>query len=159
MFDSLEELRSYEEMARHETIDSLYRKTKAIVILYVDQDPEVIILITADIIWTHFQDLYPTTHYYDITGKENGIGKSTIGYVFEGLGYRGVRMTDPSVANLYRILGKIEPAQCIIIADEADRIHQDREMLAIYKEGYAIGGKVAKINTKTLKQEFLWFQD
>ena len=114
-------------------------------------------LVTADIIWTFFQDLYPTTHYYDITGKENGIGKSTLGYVFEGLGYRGVRMTDPSAANLYRILGKIEPGQCIIIADEADRIHQDREMLAIFKEGYAIGGKVAKINMNTIKQEFFYF--
>ena len=143
-------------MARHETIDSLYRKTKAIVILYVDQDAEVINLITADIIWTYFQDLYPTTHYYDITGKENGIGKSTIGYVFEGLAYRGVRMTDPSAANLFRLLSKVEPGQCIIIADEADRIHQDREMLAIYKEGYAIGGKVAKINTNTMRQEFFY---
>ena len=156
IFDSLEELSNYEEMARHETIDSLYRKTKAIVILYVDQDAEVINLITADIIWTYFQDLYPTTHYYDITGKENGIGKSTIGYVFEGLAYRGVRMTDPSAANLFRLLSKVEPGQCIIIADEADRIHQDREMLAIYKEGYAIGGKVAKINTNTMRQEFFY---
>jgi hypothetical protein len=153
-FDSLKELRKYEDMALDETIDSLYTKVKAIVILYIDQDAEVINLISADIIWTFFQDLYPTTHYYDITGKENGIGKSTIGYVFEGLGYRGVRMTDPSAANLYRILGKVEPGQCVIIADEADRIHQDKDMLAILKEGYAIGGKVPKINTNTLNQEF-----
>jgi hypothetical protein len=153
-FDSLGELRRYEDMALDETIDSLYKKVKETVALYIDQDAEVINLISADIMWTYFQDLYPTTHYYDITGKENGIGKSTIGYVFEGLAYRGVRMTDPSGANLYRILGKVEPGQCIIIADEADRVHQDKEMLAIYKEGYAIGGKVPKINTNTLKQEF-----
>jgi len=153
-FKSLKELRKYEDMALDETIDSLYKKVKEFVVLYIDQDVEVINLVSADIMWTYFQDLYPTMHYYDITGKENGIGKSTIGYVFEGLGYRGVRMTDPSAPNLYRILGKVEPGQCIIIADEADRIHQDKQMLAIYKEGYAIGGKVPKINTNTLKQEF-----
>jgi hypothetical protein len=107
-FESLKELREYEDMALDETIDSPYTKVKAIVVLYIDQDAEVINLISADIMWTYFQDLYPTTHYYDITGKENGTGKSTIGYVFEGLGYRGVRMTDPSAANLYRILGKVE---------------------------------------------------
>jgi hypothetical protein len=65
-------------------------------------------------------------------------------------------MTDPSAANLYRILGKVEPGQCIIIADEAERIHDDRDMLAILKEGYAINCKVAKINSNTLKQEFFY---
>jgi hypothetical protein len=155
-FSSKREIKDYEEMALNETIDSLYQKLKSVVKLYIDQDAEIVILITADIIWTHFQDLYPTTHYYDVTGKENGIGKSTIGYLFEAIGYRGVRMTDPSAANLYRILGKIEPGQCTIIADEADRIHQDKDMLSILKEGYAIGGKVPKINTNTLKQEFFY---
>jgi len=110
-FSSKREIKDYEEMAQNETIDSLYQKAKALVKLYIDQDTEIITLIAADIIWTYFQDLYPTTHYYDVTGKENGIGKSTIGYMFEAIGYRGVRMTDPSAANLYRILGKIEPGR------------------------------------------------
>jgi hypothetical protein len=153
-FSSLKEIREFEDMALSETVDNLYYKIKSTVSSYIDQDREVIILVSADILWTFFQDLYPTTHYYDITGRANGIGKSSIGFVFEGIGYRGVRMTDPSAANLYRILGKVEPGQCIIIADEADRIHQDREMLAIMKEGYSINGKVPKINTNTLKQEF-----
>lgn len=57
-------------------------------------------------------------------------------------------MTDPSAANLYRILGKIEPGQCIIIADEADRLHADKDMLSILKEV----GKVSKI-----KLSYLYF--
>ena len=65
-------------------------------------------------------------------------------------------MTDPSAANLYRILGKIEPGQCIIIADEADRIHADKDMISILKEGYTILGKVSKINKNTEKQEFFF---
>jgi hypothetical protein len=155
-FDSLKEIKEYEDIVLNETLDNLYKKVKAVVMLYIDQDMEVIILISSDIIWTYFQDLFPTTHYYDVTGKENGIGKSTIGHVFEGIAYRGVRMTDPSSANLYRILGKIEAGQCIVIADEADRIHQDKDMLSILKEGYAIGGKVPKINTNTMQQEFFY---
>lgn len=155
-FSSLKEIKAIEKQVLKETIDSLYQRIIEAVSLYVDQDKEIVILISADILWTYFQDLFPTTHYYDVVGKANGIGKSTIGYVFEGIGYRGVRMTDPSAANLYRILGKIEVGQCVIIADEADRIHEDKDMLAIMKEGYAIGGKVPKINTNSLKQEFFY---
>jgi hypothetical protein len=106
-FSFLEEITRYERMALNETIETLYQKIKTAVSLYVDQDEGVIILISADILWTYFQDLFPTTHYYDVTGRANGIGKSTIGYMFEGIAYRAVRMTDPSAANLYRILGNI----------------------------------------------------
>ena len=50
----------------------------------------------------------------------------------------------------------IEPGQCVIVADEADRIHKDRDALSILKEGYSKFGKVPKINTNTLKQEFFY---
>lgn len=76
-FESLAEIKEYCELAKHETIDSLYQKVKGTVALYVDQDKDIIILISSDIIWTWFQDLFPTTHYYDVNGKANGIGKST----------------------------------------------------------------------------------
>jgi hypothetical protein len=155
-FESKAEIKEYTELAKHETIDSLYQKVKGTVVLYVDQDEDIIILISSDIFWTWFQDLFPTTHYYDVNGKANGIGKSSIGHMFEGVGYRVVRMTDPSAANFFRVLGTIEPGQCIIVADEADRIHKDRDALSILKENYSKFGKVAKINTNTLKQEFFY---
>jgi hypothetical protein len=155
-FDSLSEIKEYAELALNETIDSLYQKIKSTVALYVDQDNDIIILISGDVLWTYFQDLYPTTHYYDVNGKANGIGKSTVGHMFQGIGYRAVRMTDPSAANFFRVLGPIEPGQCIIIADEADRIHQDKDLLSMLKEGYDFNGRVAKINTNTLKQEFFY---
>ena len=156
-FGSYEELKKFQVIVLNEVDkETLFQKILEIVPLYVDQDEEIRILISADILWTYFQDLFPTTHYYDISGTGNGIGKSTIGHVFEGIAYRAVRMTDPSAANLYRILGKIEPGQCIIIADEADRIHADKDMLSILKEGYTILGKVSKINKNTEKQEFFF---
>ena len=154
-FESLSEIKRYTELALNETIDSLYQQAKNKVVLYVEQEEEIIILSSSDIIWTWFQDLYPTTHYYDVNGKENGIGKSTIGHVFEGIAYRPARMVDPSSPNLFRALGQIEPGQCIIIADEADRMHQDKDALSILKEGNQNRSRVPKTNTNTLKQE--WF--
>jgi hypothetical protein len=156
-FNSYEELKKFQQIVLQEVDkETLFQKIFKTVSLYIDQDEEIRILISADILWTYFQDLFPTTHYYDISGTGNGIGKSTIGHVFEGVAYRAVRMTDPSAANLYRILGKIEPGQCIIIADEADRLHADKDMLSILKEGYTILGKVSKINKNTEKQEFFF---
>lgn len=89
-------------MALKENIYSLYQRAKSFVTLYADQEPEIIVLNAADIIWTWFQDLFSTTHYYDVNGKANGIGKSTIGHVFEAIAYRPARMTDPSSPNLFR---------------------------------------------------------
>jgi hypothetical protein len=156
-FESYEEIKKYQAIVLREvTKGILFQKIFETVSLYIDQDEDIRILISADILWTYFQDLFPTTHYYDISGTGNGIGKSTIGHVFEGIAYRAVKMTDPSAANLYRILGKIEPGQRIIIADEADRIHTDRDMMSILKEGYTILGKVSKINKNTEKQKFFF---
>ena len=75
--------------------------------------------------------------------------------MFEGIAYRPVRMVDPSSPNLFRALGQIEPGQCIIIADEADRMHQDKDALSILKEGYQHRARGPKTNTNTFKQE--WF--
>lgn len=154
-FESEEELQQYFEKARHETIETLFQRVFKTISIYVDQDEDIRIIISADIVWTFFQDLFPTTHYYDISGTGNGIGKSTIGHMFEGIAYRAVRMTDPSAANLFRVLGKIEVGQCIMILDEADRMHTDKDMISILKEGYQHGGRVPKVNMNTGKQE--WF--
>ena len=94
-----------------------------------------------------------TTHYESIVG-DNDSGKSSIGITFEAIGYRPVYMTDPSAANIFRCLGTIEPGQCTIILDEADKIDKSPEMMAILKTGYQLNGKVPKINTNILRQEF-----
>ena len=56
-------------------------------------------------------------------------------------------MTDPSVANIYRLLGKIEPAQFTIILDEANDIDNNNDKMNALKTGYTINGKVPKIHT------------
>ena len=65
-------------------------------------------------------------------------------------------MTDPSAANVFRSLGKIEAGQCVIIMDEADRVHKDTDMLSILKEGYQSRAKVPKTNPSTFKQEWYY---
>jgi hypothetical protein len=106
-----------------------------------------------DIIFSYFQDKFATTHYDSIVG-DNDSGKSSLGITFEGLAYRPVYMTDPSAANIFRCLGTIEPGQCTIILDEADKIDKSPEMMAILKTGYQLTGKVPKINTNTLRSSF-----
>jgi hypothetical protein len=154
-FADSEEVNSYAIRASKESIDSLYEKAISIVQKYNDQDKYKINLITADIIWSYFQDRFSTTHYVCVTG-DNGSGKSTIGDTFEAIGYRVVNITDPTAANIFRLLGKLEPGQCTIIIDEAERIDQSQDIISTLKTGYSIKGKVARINMNNLRQEFFY---
>jgi hypothetical protein len=154
-FKDTEEIQSFVYQAKSNSIDSLYLRAKEIVEEYNDQDYKKLVLIAADILFSYFQDKFATTHYVSIVG-DNDSGKSSLGVTFEAIGYHPVYMTDPSAANIFRCLGSIEPGQCTIILDEADKIDKSPEMMAILKTGYQLNGKVPKINTNTLKQDFFF---
>jgi len=125
-------------------IEELYRQVNEIVRKYVDQKPHILSVITTDILASYFQDRFPTTHYLFLTG-DNNVGKSVIGDLFDQLCYRGVKMTNPSIANVYRLLGKVEPAQCTLILDEAEDIDSNKGFMNVLKTGYSWGGKVPRI--------------
>jgi hypothetical protein len=57
-FSDLKEIESYKQRARKETVHSLYQKAKSIVHKYNDQDPEKLILLAVDIVWSYFQDKF-----------------------------------------------------------------------------------------------------
>lgn len=154
-FTSKEEIQSYLEQAKQTSIDSLYLKAKELVQDYNDQDHNKLVVFATDIIFSYFQDKFATAHYDSVVG-DNDSGKSSLGITFEATGYRPVYMTDPSAANIFRCLGTIESGQCTIILDEADKIDKSPEMMAILKTGYQLNGKVPKINTNTLRQEFFF---
>ena len=154
-FESIDEVYSYKERAISETITSLYQKTKAIVQKYNDQDDYKLILLSADIVWSYFEDKFSTTHYLCVVG-DNGSGKSTVGDTFEATGYRVVNMTDPSAANLFRVLGRIEVGQCTIVADEAEKIDKLPEIMGVLKTGNQSKGKVPRMNMNIIKQEFFY---
>ena len=157
-FAKLTEVEAYIDRAKNKliSIESLYSKTKEIVLKYVDQDEPIIILLVVDIIWSYFQDLFPTTHYINVTG-DNETGKTSIGFVFQYTGYRPVRATAISAANYYRTLGAVEPGQCTIIEDEADNIEEDPGKLKILNGGYEYTAIIPKINMNSRNQNQTWF--
>ena len=134
---------------------SLYQRWKSIVKKYNDQDEHKLILVTIDIFWSYFQDLFPTTHYTAAIG-DNGSGKSSIGETFEHGAYRCVNLTNPSAPNVFRILGVIEPGQCTLILDEVDKIEESSEMQSILKTGNRNGKRVSKTNTNSWKLEYFF---
>jgi hypothetical protein len=155
-FKNKEELNSYLERARNTSIDALYLRWKKIVYTYNKQDKHKLNLITLDIVWSWFQDKFSTTHYHGVVGT-NGAGKSSIGETFQNGAYRGVNFTNPSAANIYRVLSTVEPAQCTLIMDEVDRLEDD-EIQSILKTGYRnnADSKVPKTNTNSWKQEYFY---
>lgn len=156
-FSSLEEINRYKDKIFNENIDIdfLFKKSKDIISKYNNQDDYKLNLVAADVLLSCFQDRFSTIHYDYIVGG-NGSGKSSLGDTFGAIAYRAVNMTDPTAPNLFRLLGPIEPAQCTMILEEAERIGKSTELMAILKTGYARNGRVPKINPNTLQQEFFF---
>ena len=105
--------------------------------------------------WSYFQDRFSTTHYQSVVG-DNDSGKSTVGATFEALAYRCVNTTNPSAANIFRILGVVEPGQCTLVCDESRNMDESADMMSILSTGYDYSKKVPKTNTNTWKQEFFF---
>ncbi len=152
-FVDVNEAKAYLVKARKESLDTLFEKAMSIVEEYNDQDKQKLVLVAADIVWSYFQDKFSTTHYVGVVG-DNGSGKSTVGDTFEAIGYRVVNMTDPTAANIFRVLGRIEPGQCCIVADEAEKIDKSSDIMTVLKTGYQIKGKVARMNMTNETQQF-----
>ena len=153
-FADEEELAEYLRRAKLEDKDSLYDKAKSTVLKYNDQDTSKLNLLAIDIFWSYFQDKFGTTHYLGIVG-DNDTGKSSLGNTYEAVGYRAVNMTSPTAPNVFRTLGTIEPGQCTLVLDEADKIDESVDMMNILKAGYDYGKRVPKTNTNAWKVE--WF--
>jgi hypothetical protein len=124
------------EKARGETLDSLYRKEKAIWLKYIDADDFHISICAADTIFTYYQDRMGLTHYLFFIGGNN-CGKSNNLLVLKYLAYRNFTSTDMTAANIYQFLGSGEEGQGTLCEDEADRIDEDRQKMAIHKNGYS----------------------
>src|SRR5206468_9218689 len=109
--------------AKERSIDQIYQMALSFVKTYNDQDNYIQTLMAVDIVWSYFQDKFSTTHYEGVVG-DNDSGKSTVGGTFEATAYRCVNTTNPSAANIFRILGIVEPGQCTMILDESDKIDE-----------------------------------
>jgi hypothetical protein len=159
-FKSSQDFEACIEKARGETLDSLYRKCKSIWLRYIDADDFHISICTADTIFTYYQDKIGLTHYLFFVGSP-GSGKSNNLLVLKYLAYRNFTSTDMTAANIYQFLGSDEEGQGTLCEDEADRIDEDRQKMAIHKNGYIKGFPVARTDTsfgrKQLKYNtFCW---
>jgi hypothetical protein len=132
--------------ARDETLDTLYGKVESIWRKYIDADDFHISICTADTIFTYYQDKMGLTHYLFFIGGNN-CGKSNNLLVLKYLAYRNFTSTDMTAANIYQFLGSGEEGQGTLCEDEADRIDDDRQKMAIHKNGYIKGFSVARTDT------------
>jgi hypothetical protein len=156
-FENLEEINSINKFIddNNVNIDYLYTKGLEILSKYNNQSVHKLRLATIKIVTSHFQDRFPTTEYDYLVGG-NGSGKSSLAETFRAIAYKAVVMTDPSAPNLFRLLGIVEPVQCTMVLEEADKIDKITELMAVLKTGYSYYGSVPKINPYTLKQEFFF---
>ena len=145
IFQSPDELNQYLESARNETFDSLYLKTKTIYRKYVNIEDHLLSILSADTIYSYFQDKFPTLHYNIFVG-DNGSGKNSALLVYRHLGYRVFYVVSASAPNYFTFLGETEECQGTIAEDEAEDIGYDREKQKILKTGYASGGNVPKVD-------------
>lgn len=146
IFKSKQDFESCVNKVRGETLDTLYSKVKSCWIKYIDADDFHISICAADTIFTYYQDKIGLTHYLFFVGN-NGSGKSNNLTVFHLLTYRNFTSTDMTAANIYQYLGSDEEGQGTLCEDEAYRIDEDRQKMAIYKNGYITGFPVARTDT------------
>ena len=135
IFDSIDELNQYLELANKETLDSLFKRVEHAFRLFVVLEDHSTVILVADIILTYFQDKFGYTHYNILIG-DNGSGKNSALLFLSQLGYRVFCVTAPSAANYFTQLGTIEEGQATIAEDEAGDIDQDPDKLRILKSGF-----------------------
>jgi hypothetical protein len=150
VFASVEELEMYLELARTETFDSLYRQVNSNLQRHVNIDEHYLIILSADIIFSHFQDKFPTVHY-DIFVGDNGSGKNSALLIISRLGYRVFYIVSASAANYFTFYGDIEECQGTIAEDEAGDFDRDNQKQKILKSGYTSGGTVPKESERKLR--------
>lgn len=143
-FKSEKEVYHYLDLARHETLDSLFKKIKNILGKYIDMDDDFINILTADVVFTYFQDKLGMTHYILIVG-DNNTGKSNILLVFSILGYRAILDTSITPANIYNFGSQLEESQHTIIEDELGNIDEQFDKKRMYQVSYRSGTNVTRM--------------
>jgi hypothetical protein len=143
-FASEQQVREYIDSTKNETLDTLYKKVKSICQKYIDADDFHLSILSADIIYTYFQDKLGLTHYLFFIG-DNTSGKSNNLRVIHTLAYRNFMSTDLTAANIYQFLGSFQEGQGTLCIDEADDIDSNTDVMRIFKNGYTSGFPVARL--------------
>jgi hypothetical protein len=145
IWESPEEFDRYLNLAEQETFDSLFTKVRSVFRKYVNIEDHYVNVLSADTIFSYFQDKFPTVHYNIFIG-DNGSGKNSALLVYRHLGYRVLYVTSASAPNYFTFLGEIEECHSSIAEDEADDIGYDKDKLKVLKTGYSTGRNVLKVD-------------
>lgn len=144
-FQSANELIEYIELAKIETVGTLFKKVKEWASKFYDTDTqEYIDLIAADVVGSYFVDKLGKTHYIFVWGEPDQ-GKGAILETFNQLGYRAVNVSDATAPTIYRILGSVEKGQAVLIIDEANELEDNTFLLNILKVGYKGNTKIPRV--------------
>jgi hypothetical protein len=144
-FETTKELETYIELAKRETMDSLYQAVKSNLQRYVNVDEHYLAVMTSDIILSYFQDKFATLHY-DIFVGDNGSGKNSALLAISRLAYRVFYLVSASAPNYFTAYGNVEEGQVTIAEDEVGDLDRDGQKQKILKSGYTSGGTVPKID-------------
>jgi hypothetical protein len=144
VFESEHEFSEYLQKAKEETLDSLFSCFEYILREYVNVDEHYYVLLTADLIWSYFQDKFGYTHNNIFVG-DNGSGKNSALLVLRFLGYRCFYIISAHAANYFTEMGNKEEGQITIAEDEAEDMADDKDKRNAIKAGYASGGSVPRI--------------
>jgi hypothetical protein len=156
-FESKEEFYEYiENIKNNEDLYSLFKQVKSIWKKYVDADGFHISICAADTIFSYLQDKIGLTHYLFFIGN-NGSGKSNNLVLFHYLGYRNMMSTDVTPANIYQYLGSLQEGMGTLCEDEADNLDINTDKMRIYKNGYASGFPVFRMDTTFGRKQYRFF--
>ena len=144
-FATIKELEMYLELAKRETLDSLYQVVKSNLQRYINVDEHYLVVIASDIILSYFQDKFATLHY-DIFVGDNGSGKNSALLAISRLAYRVFYLVSASAPNYFTAYGNVEEGQVTIAEDEVGDLDKDGQKQKILKSGYTSGGTVPKID-------------
>ncbi|MGH9982639.1 MAG: hypothetical protein ACRD8W_01635 [Nitrososphaeraceae archaeon] len=143
-FKDLTEIKSFIEAAQQQTIDFIYLQHKKLWRKFVvANDEHTISFLAMDSVYSHFQDLFETTHS-DLIDGAPGSGKGATLITFQLLGYRVVLAADLSGANILDLYGSNGRCQITLAEDELDDIKDDTIKRKLYKIGYDITGKTPR---------------
>jgi hypothetical protein len=154
-FDSIDELKQYIELAKKETFGTLFFKVKSVFSKYVNVEEYYATVLSADIVYSWFQDKFGTTQYNIFTG-DNGSGKNSALLVFKYLGYRVFYVVAASAPNYFTFLGDLEECQGSIAEDEAEDMAYNHDKNKVIKTGYCSGATVPKVDLSFGRKQESW---
>lgn len=143
-FENIQELQETIDSAKHETLHTLYLKTKSTVKKFNDIENRAATILAADIVFTYLQDKIGMTHYLFSYGLP-GTGKGAMLETAHQLAYRAVLVTSATSASIYRTLGSLEPGQACILIDEANSLDENIDLQEVLKTGYKQNGQVPRV--------------